>query len=473
MMATVHALNGDCFCRCVPGLDKGKGPLLLLRQVGDDDVRWPSGEVQHARADGVRGLCQRHAVSRDGAPFASGLLRAIGFLRRNWEQLAADIDAGVLGSGVTDPSVREAVAGVLRRPPAGPRARRFRPRRVLQGRLGRPHRAHLAERQVHQRHRHRLDGAVRPGARVLRRRLAGRLRRVRVVGVLLRRQPPTAVRAFEVSYTFMPDMAYFEFLPADAAAGTAASESASRRLVGLAGVEAGREYEAVVTTFSGLYRCRVGDVLRAARFHNAAPRFRFVRRGGALLSVDTDGDGVDEAELQPAVERAAAHAGGALLSVDTDGDGVDEAELQRAVERAARPGPLRHLPGAAAAAAAASPGHYVIYCATDTDGVPPASAAAAARCCLEMEEALNAVYREHRARGGLVGPLEIRVVRPGTFKELADRAVAGGGAPAGEYKVPRCVTGRGDVVRLLDSRVVSCHFSPALPRLDDLIAGQE
>ena len=52
------------------------------------------------------GLCQRHAVS--------GLLRAIHFLQLHWEQLATDIEAGALTPRVADPSVREAVAAILR-----------------------------------------------------------------------------------------------------------------------------------------------------------------------------------------------------------------------------------------------------------------------------------------------------------------------------------------------------------------------
>ncbi|KAL6642206.1 hypothetical protein ACP70R_020387 [Stipagrostis hirtigluma subsp. patula] len=120
--------------------------------------------AQSTYAQMVCGLCQRHSVLCVGAPFASGLLRAIAFLQHNWEQLAADIEAGV-----TDPAVREAVAGILQRPT---RARPVHPRRVLQWRLGRHHHAHLAEHQVLERHSHRLNGAVRVGPRLLQRWLA-------------------------------------------------------------------------------------------------------------------------------------------------------------------------------------------------------------------------------------------------------------------------------------------------------------
>ena len=84
-----------------------------------------------------------------------------------------------------------------------------------------------------------------------------------------------------------------------------------------------------------------------------------------------------------------------------------------------------------------------------------------ARCCLEMEESLNSVYRQSRVADKSIGPLEIRVVKNGTFEELMDYAISRG-ASINQYKVPRCVSFT-PIMELLDSRVVSTHFSPALP----------
>ncbi|KAL6595437.1 hypothetical protein ACP70R_047777 [Stipagrostis hirtigluma subsp. patula] len=395
---------------------------------------------QSMYAQMVSGLCQRHDVVRIGAPFASGLVRAIGFLRRHWEQLAADIEAGVLSPGiVTDPSVREAVAGILRRP--DPELARF-----IRAECSGDNWAGAITR-------------IWPNAMYLEAVVTGSMAQYVptlnyysgglpvvsavylssecLIGLNLRPMCDPS----EVSYTVMPNMAYFEFLPVDAttAAGTTAAARLEQQLVDLAGVEAGREYEVVVTTHAGLNRYRVGDVLRVTGFHNAAPRFRFARRGNVLLSVDLDK--------------------------------VDEAELQRAVERAAAP--LRSSHGAAVldytsrACAAGIPGHYVVYWELLLTTKKKSSSSTVDmsetldRCCLAMEEAMNAVYRQHRALK-TIGPLEIRVVRSGTFDELADHAVSGG-ASIGQHKVPSCVTGREAIIQLLDSRVVSSHFSPALP----------
>ncbi|CAM0146127.1 unnamed protein product [Urochloa decumbens] len=374
------------------------------------------------------GLCQRRRVVRVGAVFASGLLRAIHFLQRNWEQLAADIDSGTLTSRVTDSSVRDAVAGVLRPDPE--LAQFIRAEGSNNG-----------------------DGAgiiarIWPNTKYLDTVVTGSMAQyvptlnyysggLPIVSMMyassecsigLNLRP--MCDPSDVSYTIMPNMAYVEFLPVDAEGTATASQ-----LVELANVEVGREYELVVTTYAGLCRYRVGDVLRVTGFHNAAPEFRFVRRSNVVLSIESDK--TDEADLQRAVERAAA-----LLR-------------QHAV-----------LDYTSRTCTETIPGHYVIYwellAVQDGDKQSvDGGGDVLERCCLEMEEAMNSVYRQSRVADGSIGPLEIRIVRPGTFEELADYAVSHG-ASIGQYKVPRRVTAP-PVIQLLDSRVVSSHFSPDLP----------
>ncbi|XBI99472.1 hypothetical protein VPH35_019547 [Triticum aestivum] len=416
-----------------PGLDKGKGLYFLFVKSESKTpgglTAWPmmtsiykseqfkgplrdhtspraavlcADTSQSMYAQMVCGLCQRHDVLRVGAAFASGLLRAIRFLQLNWEQLAADIEAGTLAPCVSDASVREAVAGILRRPD--------------------PELAQLVRDECRTGEWAGIIPRIWPNARYL--------EAICYFGINL--QPlcnPT-----DVSYTIMPNMAYFEFLPVDdTTTGEAvAPEGDAARLVDLARVEAGREYEVVITTYAGLNRYRVGDVLRVAGYHNAAPRFTFVRRKNVLLSVESDK--------------------------------IDEVELQRAVERASellRPHCASVAEYTSHACTKRIPGHYVIYWELLTTGDEAVGKETLDGCCLEMEEALNAVYRQSRVADGSVGPLEIRVVRPGTFEELMDYAISCG-ASINQYKVPRCVA-LPPVIELLDSCVVSAHFSPGLP----------
>ncbi|OAY33682.1 probable indole-3-acetic acid-amido synthetase GH3.1 [Manihot esculenta] len=448
----------------VPGLDKGKGLYFLFVKA---ETKTPGGllarpvltsyyKSEHFKnrpydpynvytspnetilcADSFQsmytqmlcGLIMREEVLRVGAVFASGLLRAIRFLQINWKQLVGDISSGTLNPKITDPSVRECMTKILKPNPE------------------------LAEFITNQCSEENWEGIITriwPNTKYL---------DVIVTGAMAQYIPtleyysaglPMACTMYassecyfglnlkpmskpsEVSYTIMPNMAYFEFLPHEPSA-PAPSRDCPPRLVDLADVEVGKEYELVITTYSGLYRYRVGDILRVTGFYNKAPQFRFVRRKNVLLSIDSDK--TDEAELQKGIENASI-----LLR-----------EFNTSVVEYTSYADTKRIPG-----------HYVIYwelLVKDPANSPTEEVLN--QCCLAMEESLNSVYRQGRVADNSIGPLEIRVVKNGTFEELMDYAISRG-ASINQYKVPRCVSFT-PIMELLDSRVVSKHFSPSLP----------
>ncbi|KAG7618750.1 putative GH3 family protein [Arabidopsis thaliana] len=452
----------------VPGLDKGKGlyflfvksesktsgglparPVLTSYYKSDHFKRRPydpynvytspneailcSDSSQSMYAQMLCGLLMRHEVLRLGAVFASGLLRAISFLQNNWKELARDISTGTLSSRIFDPAIKNRMSKILTKPDQ-----------------------ELAEFLVGVCSQENWEGIITkiwPNTKYL---------DVIVTGAMAQYIPtleyysgglPMACTMYassesyfginlkpmckpsEVSYTIMPNMAYFEFLPhnhdGDGAAEASLDETS---LVELANVEVGKEYELVITTYAGLCRYRVGDILRVTGFHNSAPQFKFIRRKNVLLSIESDK--------------------------------TDEAELQKAVENASRlfaEQGTRVIEYTSYAETKTIPGHYVIY--WELLGRDQSNALISeevmAKCCLEMEESLNSVYRQSRVADNSIGPLEIRVVQNGTFEELMDYAISRG-ASINQYKVPRCVSFT-PIMELLDSRVVSAHFSPSLP----------
>ncbi|KAL6525951.1 hypothetical protein OROHE_015475 [Orobanche hederae] len=376
------------------------------------------------------GLYEREQVLRVGAVFASGLLRAIRFLQLNWPQLADDIRNGSLSSKVTDPLVRRYMAQFLK--PS-------------------PELADVIAKECSKENWEGIITRIWPNTKYL---------DVIVTGAMAQYIPtldyysgglPKACTMYassecyfglnlnpmctpsEVSYTIMPNMAYFEFLPHEPNSPVSTRDPPPSKLIDLCDVEIGKEYELVITTYSGLCRYRVGDILRVTGFHNSAPQFHFVRRKNVLLSIDSDK--TDEAELQTAVENAS--------------------ELLRKFNTTV-------VEYTSFADTQTIPGHYVIYweMLTKDSGNSPGRQVLD-QCCLAMEESLNSVYRQCRVADNSIGPLEIRVVRSGTFEELMDYAISRG-ASINQYKVPRCVSFT-PIMELLDSRVVSAHFSPSLP----------
>ncbi|MBA0714598.1 hypothetical protein Golax_013562 [Gossypium laxum] len=440
----------------VPGLDKGKGLYFLFVKA---ETKTPGGllarpvltsyynsdhfktrpydpfnvytspneailcvdSFQSMYAQMLCGLIMRDEVLRVGAVFASGLLRAIHFLQNNWKQLAHDIATGTLNPKITDAPVRECMRKILK---------------------PNPELAQLVIMECYEENWECIIKRIWPRTKYL---------DVIVTGAMAQYIPtleyysgglPMACTMYassecyfglnlnpmckpsEVTYTIMPNMAYFEFLP---------HGSSTSCLVNLAEVEVGREYELILTTYAGLCRYRVGDILRVTGFHNAAPQFRFIRRKNVLLSIESDK--TDEAELQNAIENASL-----LLK-----------EFNTSVVEYTSYADTKQIPG-----------HYVIYwelLVKDSSIAPTDDVLN--RCCLQMEESLNSVYRQSRVADNSIGPLEIRVVENGTFEELMDYAISRG-ASINQYKVPRCVSFT-PIMELLNSRVVSKHFSPDLP----------
>ncbi|XAR67501.1 hypothetical protein NMG60_11002279 [Bertholletia excelsa] len=384
------------------------------------------------------GLCQNKEVLRVGAVFASGFIRAIRFLEKHWPLLCEDIRRGTLNPRITDPEVRDAVGGILKPDPKL---------------------ADFIESECGKESWQGIITRLWPNTRYVDVIVTGTMSQYIPILDYYSNGLPLVCTMYassecyfgvnlnplckpsEVSYTLIPTMAYFEFLPVQRNNGLNSSitvpgslnEKEQKELVDLVDVKLGHEYELVVTTYAGLYRYRVGDVLRVAGFKNRAPQFNFVCRKNVVLSIDSDK--TDEVELQNAVKIAVNN----LVPFDAV---VTEYTSY--------------------ADTSTIPGHYVLFWELSVKGSTPIPPSVFEDCCLAIEESLNSVYRQGRASDKSIGPLEIKVVETGTFDKLMDYAISLG-ASINQYKTPRCVK-YAPIVELLNSKVVSKYFSPKCPR---------
>ncbi|CAF2150226.1 indole-3-acetic acid-amido synthetase GH3.5 [Brassica rapa] len=384
------------------------------------------------------GLCQHHEVLRVGAVFASGFIRAIKFLEKRWTELVRDIRTGTLSSSITDPSVREAVAKILKQSPKL---------------------AEFVESECKKKSWQGIITRLWPNTKYVDVIVTGTMSQYIPTldyysnglplvctmyassecyfGVNLR----PLCKPSEVSYTLIPTMAYFEFLPVHRNTGVtnsinlpkALTEKEQQELVDLVDVKLGQEYELVVTTYAGLCRYRVGDLLKVTGFKNKAPQFSFICRKNVVLSIDSDK--TDEVELQNAVKNAVTHLVPFDASVSEYTSYADTSSI---------------------------PGHYVLFWELCLDGNTPIPPSVFEDCCLALEESLNTVYRQGRVSDKSIGPLEIKIVEPGTFDKLMDYAISLG-ASINQYKTPRCVK-FAPIIELLNSRVVDSYFSPKCPK---------
>ncbi|KAL2247567.1 indole-3-acetic acid-amido synthetase GH3.6 [Sesamum indicum] len=468
----LYSLLMPVMSQFVPGLDKGKGMYFLFIKC---ETKTPGGllarpvltsyyksshfkdrpfdpytnytspnetilcpdSYQSMYSQMLCGLCQNKEVLRVGAVFASGFIRAIRFLEKHWTLLCHDIRTGTLNSLITDPSVRDAVSRILK---------------------PEPKLADFVESECSKESWQGIITRLWPNTKYI---------DVIVTGTMSQYIPtldyysnglPLVCTMYassecyfgvnlnplrkpsDVAYTLIPTMAYFEFLPVyrnnsithSIAIPRSLNEKEQQELVDLVDVKLGQEYELVVTTYAGLYRYRVGDVLRVAGFKNNAPQFNFVCRKNVVLSIDTDK--TDEVQLQNAVKNAVSH----LMPFDA-----------------------RLTEYTSYADTTTIPGHYVLYWELIQSGTIPIPPSVFEDCCLTIEESLDTVYRQNRVFEA-IGPLEIKIVEAGTFDKLMDYAISLG-ASINQYKTPRCVK-FAPIVELLNSRVVSSFFSPKCPK---------
>lgn len=237
------------------------------------------------------------------------------------------------------------------------------------------------------------------------------------------------------TYAVLPNIGYFEFIPLGENIEDQDHnnmESSFLRMepkpVGLTEVKIGEEYEVIVTNFAGLYRYRLGDVVKVIGFHNSTPEIKFVCRRNLLLTINIDKN--TEKDLQLSVEAA-----GKLLSEEK----LDVVDFSSHVDLST------------------DPGHYVIFWEISGE----ASQEVLQECCNCLDKSfVDAGYVSSR-KVNAIGTLELRVVRRGTFQKILDHYL-GLGSAVSQFKTPRCVGPTNNLVlQILCANVVTSYFSTA------------
>ncbi|XP_008789923.1 probable indole-3-acetic acid-amido synthetase GH3.11 [Phoenix dactylifera] len=456
----------------IPGLDKGKAMYLLFvkaeiptpcgmparpvltsyyksrhfRQRPRDafnDYTSPDAAIlcpdshQSMYCQLLAGLVHRHHVLRLGAVFASAFLRSISFLECHWPDLANDIRSGRLNSAITDQECRSAMSALLAspNPTLADEIEAICSSGSWKGIICRlwPKAKYLEA---------VLTGSMAQYIPMLEFYSDAKIPLVCVMyassecyfGVNLR----PLCDPMEVSYTLVPNMGYFEFIPLEDGLGLdQLKEVENDKVVGLVDVKIGCYYELVVTTFAGLYRYRIGDVLQVSGFHNNAPQFKFICRRNVVLSVDNDKTNEEDLHKSITTSKKLLEANNYLLVEYTS-----------------------------YAETSTIPGHYVLFweikCTSDdTSQTMTLDDHLLQDCCIAIEESLDYVYRRCRSHDKSVGPLEIRLVEAGTFEALMDIFISQGSS-INQYKTPRCIESS-VALKFLNSKVRSCYFSPRDP----------
>ena len=92
-------------------------------------------------------------------------------------------------------------------------------------------------------------------------------------------------------YVLLPDVCYCEFIPEN--------DKDKNRTLSIGELETGKRYEIVITTLSGLYRYRLGDVVEVTGWYGQAPIIKVCYRREHIMSLADER--VNLSQLEPAV----------------------------------------------------------------------------------------------------------------------------------------------------------------------------
>jgi hypothetical protein len=173
------------------------------------------------------------------------------------------------------------------------------------------------------------------------------------------------------------ESSFFEFLPAEGGQRAGGDTLLPHEL------EVGREYFLILTCSAGLYRYDIGDLVRVEGFKAGSPLVSFLNKGAHYSSLT--GEKLSEHQVVEAVGAALDRAGAALTSYCLS-----------------------------PAWAAGAP--YYVLIAEESDVGDPAAAHTLAVEVDALLRSANVEYNTKRASGRL-GPLRVRTVRDGTWRE--------------------------------------------------------
>ncbi|MDJ0633495.1 MAG: GH3 auxin-responsive promoter family protein [Xenococcaceae cyanobacterium MO_188.B29] len=213
------------------------------------------------------------------------------------------------------------------------------------------------------------------------------------VGVNLRPERETP------AYVITSHAAFFEFIPVEEI------DLAAPSTVDLSSLEIGKNYEVVVTTVAGLYRYRLGDIVKCVDYYNQSPMVEFLYRRGSLLNLV--GEKVSENEIFAALTET-------LKNLSNESQIVD---YTTRIDLSS------------------SPLRYVLYIELSEEFAVLPDLKRYQNQIDDILSSLNVLYLNFRESKSIEKP-QIKIVKQNTFKSLKQKILSRGSSES-QFKMPR------------------------------------
>ena len=339
-------------------------------------------------------LLAEQKITYISANFASNVLEAIQLLEEEWQQLLEDIEHGQICKNLNlDSSIRNELESILQPNPVLAQKLQIEFEKGFENIVPRiwPQLSYV--------------GCITTGSMELyKEKLKFYLGDVPLyshgygaseswLGVNLKpeREPP--------AYVITPHAAFFEFIPVEEI------DLDPPSTIDLSSLEIGKNYEVVVTTVAGLYRYRLGDIVKCVDYYNQSPMVEFLYRRGSLLNIV--GEKVSENEIFTAICETLKNLGNENQIVDY----TTRIDLSYS--------PLR----------------YVLYIELSQEFEVLPNLKLYQNKIDDILSSLNVLYLNFRESNSIEKP-QIKLVKRDTFKSLKQKILSRGSSES-QFKMPR------------------------------------
>ena len=212
-------------------------------------------------------------------------------------------------------------------------------------------------------------------------------------------------------YIVIPRVAFFEFIPIENA------DEEKPLTKNINELQIGSVYEIVATTQAGLYRYRIGDVVKVVDFYNQSPEIEFLYRRNQLLNM------VSEKTTEEHALNAVSNTFKAIGSSFADYTVTADKSM--------------------------SPGRYIFY--IEAKDSLKSSKVKSISSLMDKELCkTNISYGRHRSKGKL-SETQVRLVTEGTF-QLIKKIRTDKGVSKNQFKMPRVIRDK-ELIELLNKRL--------------------
>lgn len=210
-------------------------------------------------------------------------------------------------------------------------------------------------------------------------------------------------------YVIIPDTVFYEFIP------IGEFDKKKPRTLSPYELQIGQSYEIVITTYSGFYRYRLGDVVKVVGFYNNSPEVEFLYRRNQVLNMVSEK--TTEDHLTNAIKNIKSKLNLNLIDYTTVTDNL------------------------------ITPGRYKFY--FEVKGRVTREEVGNMEITLDKElRNCNLAYNRFRNKNGLAMP-KIIIVKEGTFNKVKEFLFKKG-ISKNQIKIPRVVTTNKSILDLIE-----------------------